>query len=335
MTNNNANQLNMLAAIANHMETNHQRAMQMQQLQRAHRQSAALQAYMSVMSRAAAGAPVNRMSLAQAGLFRMMQQQKQQQPSMALPMLASRPGTVEAPQKRVAPSDGDSTTAYRVTKKAKTASSSPSISPTDVTKPLTPTTDIAIAPTPPVVPAAPAKPTPAQYLKNLFQECKAEKQLVTLEKPQRASFIKPDAKETDSYNEAARLVRENDLDQLRVMHKEGKNLDACNKTGESLLMIACRRGHVDICKFLLKDVQVRWDLRDDFGRTVLHDACWRPEPSVELMDVLMQVVSPEWLLAPDVRGHTPFEYARREHAGVWYDYLKELEDELKGKIACP
>ena len=76
----------------------------------------------------------------------------------------------------------------------------------------------------------PPKPTPKKYLQDLFaQEGIGESKL-----PKRfmnGDFVRPDDKECESYNDAARLVRTNDLEKLRVLHEEGKNLDACNRDG--------------------------------------------------------------------------------------------------------
>ena len=102
---------------------------------------------------------------------------------------------------------------------------------------------------------------------------------------------------------------------------------------EGTNVVACRRGHLAMAEFLMNEAKVRWDHQDDFGRTILHDACWRPEPCQELMDAILKVVSPEWLMAQDVRGHTPFDYSRREHSGIWYDYLKQNEEMLKRRLS--
>lgn len=183
-----------------------------------------------------------------------------------------------------------------------------------------------------VKPTAPAKPTPKKYLQDIFVELDIGESKLP-KRYNRGDFVKPDEEECKSYNEAASLVRTNDLEKLRALHEEGKNLDACNRVGESLLHLACRRGHIEIAEFLMNEAKVRWDLQDDFGRTILHDACWRPSASVELMEAILKVVSPEWLMASDIRGHTPFDYARREHMATWYDFLKEREDLIKRRLA--
>ena len=185
--------------------------------------------------------------------------------------------------------------------------------------------------TKPAPPQVPPKPTPKKYLQDLFAEHEIGEDMLP-KRYSRGDFVKPGDKECKSYDEAALLVRTNELDKLRSLHEEGKNLDACNRVGESLLHLACRRGHVEVAEFLMNEAKVRWDLQDDFGRTILHDACWRPSPSIELMEAILKVVSPEWLMASDIRGHTPFDYARREHMATWYDFLKEREDMLVRRL---
>ena len=237
------------------------------------------------------------------------------------PPMKKRPVVVEAShQKVVAPALG---VVERASTKKVSAAIVPSVTKTIVAA--TPTTG-----------TTSTKPTPVQYLQKIFAAHKisAVTHNTPLRKPVMGDFVRPDDEECQAYNEAVRFVRSNDLEQLQALHYQaGKNLDVRNRVGESLLMVSCRRGHVGIARFLLEDVGVRWDVRDDFGRTVLHDACWRPSPSTELMDVLLKGVSPEWLLAPDVRGHTAFDYARREHAGVWYDFLKDHEEVLERRLS--
>ncbi len=44
------------------------------------------------------------------------------------------------------------------------------------------------------------------------------------------------------------------------------------------------------------------------------------------MNVLLAVILRELLLAEDMRGHTPFDYARKEHWDAWVNFLKVNED---------
>jgi len=86
---------------------------------------------------------------------------------------------------------------------------------------------------------------------------------------------------------------------------------------------------VKVVKLLVLEFHVRVDVRDDYGRTPLHDACWTTTPNFELMDVLVEAVDPRLLLAEDVRGHTPFDYARREHWNEWLQFLKDRKERLQ------
>lgn len=96
--------------------------------------------------------------------------------------------------------------------------------------------------------------------------------------------------------------------------------------------MACRRGDVEVVRVLVKEFQVRVDVRDDYGRTPLHDACWTTTPNFEVMDILIDAVDPMLLLAEDVRGHTPFDYARREHWELWLRFLKERKERLLKRL---
>jgi hypothetical protein len=128
--------------------------------------------------------------------------------------------------------------------------------------------------------------------------------------------------------ETLKAARSENLEKLREMHSSGTSMNCCNRFGESLVHLACRRGSIDMVRFLIKEAGVSPLIRDDYGRTVLHDACWTPEPKFELVDFLIKEL-PELLCIPDVRGHTPFSYVRREHWGEWTSFLSERKDILR------
>jgi len=115
-------------------------------------------------------------------------------------------------------------------------------------------------------------------------------------------------------------VRENDLDQIRSLHDSGRTLSCCNRFGESLIHMACRRGYADTVTYLLEKAHVSVRIRDDCGRTPLHDACWHRTTQYEIVDAII-CVDPALLCISDKRGHTPFAYARREHWPVWRQFL--------------
>jgi hypothetical protein len=123
--------------------------------------------------------------------------------------------------------------------------------------------------------------------------------------------------------EVVNLARSNNVDGLRQYHaKHGRAaLDCYNRFGEGLLNMACRRGFVEMAEFLLSppvDLDVR--IRDDYGRTPMHDACWNPEPQLEICAWIMKK-DPSLFLVADKRGFTPFQYARKSDWGVWNKFL--------------
>mmetsp|Transcript_25114 Transcript_25114/g.54805 ORF Transcript_25114/g.54805 Transcript_25114/m.54805 type:complete len:309 (-) Transcript_25114:60-986(-) len=117
-------------------------------------------------------------------------------------------------------------------------------------------------------------------------------------------------------------VRDEDIDTLRNIYDSGRTLQCCNRFGESLTHMACRRGFVDVAKFLLEVANVSTRVKDDYGRTILHDACWSSQPRFELVDLLIKR-DPDLLLISDARGFVPFQYVKREHWGQWIDFLSE------------
>lgn len=124
-------------------------------------------------------------------------------------------------------------------------------------------------------------------------------------------------------NEKVGAVQNNDLDSLREMFHSGEIMQTSNRFGESLLHTACRRGFTDIVHFFLYEAGVCPRIRDDMGRTPMHDACWSScAPNHDLMRMLIEM-APEMLLSRDSRGHTPFDYARREHWPNWVMFLNE------------
>jgi hypothetical protein len=59
---------------------------------------------------------------------------------------------------------------------------------------------------------------------------------------------------------------------------------------------------------------------DDYGRTPLHDACWRQEPCFEVVTLILDTHI-DLLRCYDVRGSIPLHYVREEHWIQWCAYL--------------
>lgn len=166
--------------------------------------------------------------------------------------------------------------------------------------------------------------SPVQLLRTFQLERKEKNQF------NGASFVKPNDKNLASYEVATvSAVRSSNLASLRSLREEGKSLDACNQFGESLLHMACRRGNPDVVRFMVEEAKCNVNVRDDYGRTILHDATWTSNPNFDVMEILLKAIQPEMLLAEDVRGHTPFDYARKEHWPEWVTFLTERKSTIE------
>lgn len=206
-------------------------------------------------------------------------------------------------------------------------------------------------------------PTPLSFLRSLFASSARGQQL--LAQPRQTIFRKPCQAEIDCYDlESVQAIQASDVDKLRSMVREGKSMNASNRYGESLFAMACRRGSVEVVRFLIHEAKVRLDIQDDYGRTPLHDACWTALPNMVclrglprgvrwlvhrdtiidfshllklftqiIMDELLKVVPPAMLLTEDVRGHTPFHYARKEHWVQWENFLKSRSPLILHRLA--
>lgn len=143
-------------------------------------------------------------------------------------------------------------------------------------------------------------------------------------------FHPPTQEQIDAYtNDAVSAVRSSNLQTLRDIHNtHGPTyLKCCNRYGESLLHIACRRSTSAIVSFLLNEVNVSPNIKDDYGRTPLHDACWRGNPEYDIVELLLKK-EPRLLWCKDVRGYLPLNYARREQWKGWNGFLDDRGREL-------
>jgi ankyrin repeat protein len=78
------------------------------------------------------------------------------------------------------------------------------------------------------------------------------------------TFVKPTEKAVAAYDATiVNAVRSANLDALRSAHKE--SLNAGNRFGESLLHMACRRGNVEVVRYMVEEAKVNVHVRDDYG----------------------------------------------------------------------
>jgi ankyrin repeat protein len=138
-----------------------------------------------------------------------------------------------------------------------------------------------------------------------------------------SKFIRPTPQMVQAYTmEASMTVRDNDLlEKLKELYALGVTLESCNRF-ESLVHIACRRGHTRMVKFLVKEVKVSVHIADDMNRLPLHDACWASKPNFEIVELLLRE-APEHALCADKRGHTPFDFTRNPDWTEWVSFLFE------------
>jgi len=150
-----------------------------------------------------------------------------------------------------------------------------------------------------------------------------------------ARLIPPTAAMMEAYStEIVNAVRNNDLDRAKTLYKEGRfqhGCNACNRFGESILHIACRRGHLSMVRFLMDEVGLSCTtIRDDYHRTPLHDAFWTSTASYDVIDYLLKQPNvTELLLCKDKRGYTPLDYSRDEDRGRWLRFLWERRSILR------
>lgn len=144
-------------------------------------------------------------------------------------------------------------------------------------------------------------------------------------------FLPPSEEQIELYNiEILTAVRDQNIELLQSMNQSGRSLQCCNRFGESLIHMACRRGFYSVVRFMVEEANVSLYVKDDYGRTPMHDACWAPSPNFSLMELLIKH-APEQLFLADVRGHTPLSYVRKHDWAEWKRFLSERESLLVPK----
>jgi hypothetical protein len=110
-------------------------------------------------------------------------------------------------------------------------------------------------------------------------------------------------------------------------------MSACNRFSESIVHMACRRSNFEVAEYILANGG-DCDIVDDFGRTPLHDACWRIEPRFDIVTLLLDR-NVDLLRTVDVRGATPLKYIRSEHWLQWCAYLFHQKDKYWEAVGDP
>lgn len=167
--------------------------------------------------------------------------------------------------------------------------------------------------------------SPAEYVRCIIPE--------EFEGPSQEGLSLNKTQAMDGYTlEVVGAVRSNDIAALRHMLENGQSFNVCNANGEYLIHLACRRAQPETVNFLINEAHVRVNVRDTMGRTILHDVCWKSLPDLAMMSTILNLVSPELLLAKDIRGHTPFDFARKEHWGQWNTFLQQQQGVIQQRL---
>lgn len=111
---------------------------------------------------------------------------------------------------------------------------------------------------------------------------------------------------------------------LRRLLDVGLSPNPCNEYGESLVHRVCRRGDHMLLKILLEK-GCCLQIADDYGRTPLHDAFWKADPSVEVLNLILKT-DRDLIRLMDCRGFTPLAYVRKEVHADMIEYLKTAVD---------
>eukprot|EP00538_Stauroneis_constricta_P006811 CAMPEP_0119551904 /NCGR_PEP_ID=MMETSP1352-20130426/5033_1 /TAXON_ID=265584 /ORGANISM="Stauroneis constricta, Strain CCMP1120" /LENGTH=434 /DNA_ID=CAMNT_0007598029 /DNA_START=406 /DNA_END=1710 /DNA_ORIENTATION=+ len=137
-------------------------------------------------------------------------------------------------------------------------------------------------------------------------------------------------KQSIIYPQAAKAARTNDLRTIQSL--PSKELQyCCNKYGESIIHIACRRGHIHILQHLITTVQSKIRIQDDYGRTPLHDAAWTETPNFELVSLLLRHC-PDLLFVRDQRGYLAVSYIPHCARTAWIQFFMSRPDLLEAAI---
>lgn len=135
----------------------------------------------------------------------------------------------------------------------------------------------------------------------------------------------------DAYNnEVMNAVRSSNVDELRDMLHQGKQLQCCNKFYESILHAAARRGGAVVMDFLLHEAELELRVCCASGRNPLHDACWTTSPDFQCIKIILQEC-PDLLLIADHRNFTPLAYVPKDVWADWVAFLEANEDLLTFK----
>ena len=171
---------------------------------------------------------------------------------------------------------------------------------------------------------------PEEHLRELLKKQDLDLNHFFVEKE---TFL-PNTKEmTEDYPETAQAARDENLKELEKLHGEGKNLQSANVYGESIIHIVCRRANLPCYEFLTQTGKVSIRVKDDIGRTPLHDAAWTDKPNFGLVEKIIRQ-EPDLLFARDNRKASPLAYVPPSRWTRWCKFLDENPSLIKLALDC-
>eukprot|EP00542_Grammatophora_oceanica_P011879 CAMPEP_0194049612 /NCGR_PEP_ID=MMETSP0009_2-20130614/30787_1 /TAXON_ID=210454 /ORGANISM="Grammatophora oceanica, Strain CCMP 410" /LENGTH=596 /DNA_ID=CAMNT_0038695813 /DNA_START=236 /DNA_END=2026 /DNA_ORIENTATION=+ len=150
-------------------------------------------------------------------------------------------------------------------------------------------------------------------------------------------FHKHTSEELAAYDrDVITAVNRADLQQLRTLHSSGHLMEASNQFGETLVHGACRRGSLDVTRFLVNEGGATLMCCDQQGMTPLHLACRTPKPNYELVSfILQQDRAHDLIFVADKRGYTPLDCTPSQTWSGWIDFIKQIMRSGEGHCLMP
>lgn len=142
-----------------------------------------------------------------------------------------------------------------------------------------------------------------------------------------AFYNKPTALQQASYSRHLQNTAKagNHQDVIHCI-KAGLSPNPCNSFGESLLHMVCRLGDAPLLQGMIAS-GTSLCVADDYGRTILHDACWAAKPAFETVDTIIETLgSASMFYLKDCRGSRPLAYVHAEHYPAWIKFIQANKD---------
>ncbi|CAB1103246.1 unnamed protein product [Ectocarpus sp. CCAP 1310/34] len=177
----------------------------------------------------------------------------------------------------------------------------------------------------PLVPSIPEGTHPEDFLHALLRERGYTTEMVAMKET--VYHRPPEPDQVAAYDKAIlRAVLDEDEAALERMRVAGRRMDACNRFGDSILHMACRRGRAAALRFLLRAAGSAGVVSsDDFGRTVMHDACWTSSPRFDVASAVLDADT-RLLRTLDSRGSSPLQYVPEDQWPLWCAFFESRKE---------